>query len=75
MWKGEEHFYGGCLLMVIVALLVSAAVLLPLFSNARQEPRTFTCAAHLNHWGIVLSLYAEDHGGSYPTLQDIPAME
>lgn len=68
------------LLVVIAIIAILAAILFPLFSNARERARTASCLNNLKQLGNGFLLYTDDNGGRYPAAQQytntpgIPAM-
>ena len=54
------------LLVVLAIIGVLAAILLPVFHNAREAARTTSCASNLKQIGLGLQLYLNDSGRRYP---------
>jgi len=54
--------------MAVVAVLV--VLLLPKYNEYAENQRRITCANHLRQIGIALRVYASDHGGYLPTLEN-----
>lgn len=54
------------LMVVIAVIAILAAILFPVFAQAREAARSNTCASNLRQLGIALQLYGRDHDGRYP---------
>jgi prepilin-type N-terminal cleavage/methylation domain-containing protein len=54
------------LLVVISIIAILAAILFPVFAQARESARRSTCRANLHQIGMALNLYARDHDGRFP---------
>ena len=55
------------LLTVIAIIAVLAAILFPVFSQARQKSRQATCLANLKQLGEAFAMYMDDSAGFVPT--------
>lgn len=53
------------LLVVIAVIAILAVILLPLGASITRRATETKCAATLRTWYSVISLYAQDHSGSY----------
>jgi prepilin-type N-terminal cleavage/methylation domain-containing protein/prepilin-type processing-associated H-X9-DG protein len=51
------------LLVVIAIIAILAAILFPVFSQAREKARTISCASNLKQIGYALMMYREDVDG------------
>src|SRR5712691_3467653 len=51
------------LLVVIAIIALLAAVLFPVFAQAREKGRQTYCLSNLRQMGTAMMLYAEDHDG------------
>jgi prepilin-type N-terminal cleavage/methylation domain-containing protein len=49
------------LLVVIVIIAILAAILFPVFAQARQKARLTSCLSNLKQLGTALSMYAQDY--------------
>ena len=58
------------LLTVISLIAILAAILFPVFGQAREKARQSTCASNLRQSGIAISLYAQDNDDRYPIASD-----
>ncbi len=54
------------LLVVIAVIAVLAAILLPVFAQAREKARQTNCQAHLKQWALATLMYTEDHDECFP---------
>jgi prepilin-type N-terminal cleavage/methylation domain-containing protein len=54
------------LLVVIAVISILAAVLLPVFSQAREKARQIVCVSNLRQLGLGFTLYTEDNDDTYP---------
>lgn len=54
------------ILVVIAIVSLLAALVLSVFSRARNSARTTTCASNLKQIGLAFRLYTEDYRGRYP---------
>jgi prepilin-type N-terminal cleavage/methylation domain-containing protein/prepilin-type processing-associated H-X9-DG protein len=55
------------LLVVITIIAILAAILFPVFAQARDKARQATCQSNLKQFGIAFAIYASDYDGLYPT--------
>jgi prepilin-type N-terminal cleavage/methylation domain-containing protein/prepilin-type processing-associated H-X9-DG protein len=58
------------LLVVIAIIAILAAILFPVFAQAREKARQITCASNLKQLGIAITMYAEDYDETQPAAQD-----
>lgn len=58
------------LLGVISVIAILAAILFPVFARAREKARTATCANNLVNIGLALQIYATEHDGLLPPVED-----
>lgn len=60
------------LLVVIAIIAILAAILFPVFAQARDKARQATCISNLKQIGIALQMYAQDYDETYcPSGMDI----
>ncbi|MBM3457340.1 MAG: type II secretion system protein [Armatimonadetes bacterium] len=52
--------------VVVTFIGILAAILLPVFTNARSKGFQAECTHHLYQVGLALQLYARDHDGYFP---------
>ena len=57
---------GGCATVGVVGVAVLAAILFPVFAQAKEASRKATCLTHLKHLSIAVQMYTQDHDGRYP---------
>ncbi|MFN3653018.1 MAG: prepilin-type N-terminal cleavage/methylation domain-containing protein [Armatimonadota bacterium] len=53
------------LLVVIAIIAILAAILFPVFAQAREAARKTTCLSNLKQLGTATQLYVQDHDGMY----------
>src|SRR5438270_13311006 len=54
------------LLVVIAIIAILAAILFPVFAQAREAARQTTCLSNLKQLGTGLTMYAQDHDETLP---------
>lgn len=54
------------LLVVIAIIAILAAILFPVFAQARDKARSATCQSNLKQNGSALMMYAQDYDETYP---------
>ena len=54
------------LLVVIAIIAILAAILFPVFAQAREKARAITCISNLKQIGIAWYMYAQDYDETYP---------
>jgi len=57
------------LLVVIAIIAILAAILFPVFAQAREKARQATCVSNLKQLGTACTMYAQDYDESYPMLE------
>ncbi len=55
------------LLVVIAIIAILAAILFPVFAQARAKARQITCVSNLKQIGLATIMYAQDFDETYPT--------
>jgi prepilin-type N-terminal cleavage/methylation domain-containing protein/prepilin-type processing-associated H-X9-DG protein len=58
------------LLVVIAIIAILAAILFPVFAQAREKARAATCLSNMKQVGLALSMYVNDYDEMYPNHQD-----
>lgn len=51
------------LLVVIAIIAILAAILFPVFAQAREKARQSTCTSNMKQIGLAVSMYAQDYDG------------
>ena len=64
--RGRSGFTLVELMVVVGIIAVLAAILFPVFGQAREAARKAACAGHLYQIGVGLQMYARDHDGRLP---------
>lgn len=54
------------LLVVIAIIAILAAILFPVFAQARDAARKSTCQSNLKQFGVAFQMYAADYDGLFP---------
>jgi prepilin-type N-terminal cleavage/methylation domain-containing protein/prepilin-type processing-associated H-X9-DG protein len=54
------------LLVVIAIIAILAAILFPVFAQAREKARSASCTSNMKQWGSALMMYTQDHDESMP---------
>ncbi len=54
------------LLVVIAIIAILAAILFPVFAQAREKARSVSCLSNCRQLGMSISMYAQDHDEAYP---------
>ena len=53
------------LLVVIAIIAILMAILMPALQRVRMQARAATCLSRLKQWGLIFSMYTEDHKGRF----------
>jgi len=53
------------LLVVIAIIALLTAILMPALARVRKQSKAVICQANLKQWGLIWSLYADDHNGYF----------
>jgi prepilin-type N-terminal cleavage/methylation domain-containing protein/prepilin-type processing-associated H-X9-DG protein len=54
------------LLVVIAIITVLAAILFPVFAQARAKARAVSCLSSIKQWGTAAMMYVQDHDERFP---------
>jgi prepilin-type N-terminal cleavage/methylation domain-containing protein len=54
------------LLVVIAIIAILAAILFPVFAQAREKARQTSCLSNVNQMGKATLMYCQDYDESYP---------
>jgi prepilin-type N-terminal cleavage/methylation domain-containing protein/prepilin-type processing-associated H-X9-DG protein len=57
------------LLVVIAIIAILAAILFPVFSQAREKARQTSCASNLRQMAVALMMYTQDYDETFPNAQ------
>lgn len=57
------------LLVVIAIIAILAAILFPVFAQARSKARQAACISHSKQIGLAIMMYAQDYEETYPPYQ------
>src|SRR3989475_4292561 len=58
------------LLVVIAIIAILAAILFPVFAQAREKARQATCQSNIKQIGTACMMYCQDYDECYPKLED-----
>src|SRR5437588_215669 len=59
------------LLVVIAIIAILAALLFPVFAQAREKARQAACMSNLNQIGLALAMYMQDYDDRLPDRRDL----
>lgn len=57
------------LLVVIAIIAILAAILFPVFAQARESARTTSCLSNMKQIGLAIKMYSVDYDEKYPTIR------
>src|SRR5688572_3938171 len=58
------------LLVVIAIIAILAAILFPVFAQAREKARSISCLSNMRQVGMGLYMYVQDYDETYPRNDD-----
>src|ERR1700738_147445 len=58
------------LLVVIAIIAILAAILFPVFAQARERARMTSCLSNMRQMGLALDMYAQSYDEMMPPYQD-----
>ncbi len=58
------------LLVVIAIIAILAAILFPVFAQAREQARKATCLSNTKQLGLAINMYVQDYDETYPLATD-----
>ena len=70
MKRGRMGFTLIELLVVIAIIAILAAILFPVFAQARESARTSSCLSNMKQIGTATMMYMQDHDETYPDQRD-----
>src|SRR5438132_6470722 len=72
MRTGNRAFTLIELLVVIAIIAILAAILFPVFAQAREKARGISCLSNVKQVELSLQMYTQDYDESYPTAPSYP---
>jgi len=67
MTRGKRYGFTLIELLVVIAIIaILAAILFPVFAQAREKARTASCLSNLKQLGTATIMYTQDYDGAYP---------
>src|SRR5205807_8822543 len=54
------------LLVVIAIIAILAAILFPVFAQAREKARSVSCLSNTKQFGIAIAMYVQDNDETFP---------
>lgn len=64
------------LLVVIAIIAILAAILFPVFAQAREKARATSCLSNMKQLGLSLNMYAQDYDGALmQTTYEVPTLK
>src|ERR1700738_1075050 len=54
------------LLVVIAIIAILAAILFPVFAQAREKARSISCLSNMKQLGTAVTMYTQDYDETYP---------
>ena len=64
--NAKSYLFGFTLIELLVVIAIIAllmAILMPALSRVKKQAKTVVCQSNLKQWGIIWSMYADDHDG------------
>jgi len=67
MKRANSHGFTLIELLVVIAIIaILAAILFPVFAQARDKARGATCLSNMKQIGTATTMYMQDYDGAYP---------
>ncbi len=68
--RGSAHAFTLIELLVVIAIIaILAAILFPVFAQAREKARQTACLSNLKQWGAGFMQYIQDYDETFPSQQ------
>src|ERR1700758_4902615 len=62
------------LLVVIAIIAILAAILFPVFAQAREKARQTSCLSNLKQLGLAAKMYVNDYDETYPGVKGVASL-
>jgi prepilin-type N-terminal cleavage/methylation domain-containing protein/prepilin-type processing-associated H-X9-DG protein len=59
------------LLVVIAIIAILAAILFPVFAQAREKARNASCLSNCKQWGLAAMMYVQDYDETFPKANNL----
>src|SRR5438034_1303188 len=65
--RSTKHGFTLIELLVVIAIIaILAAILFPVFAQAREKARTISCVSNFKQVGLAVEMYKTDYEGKWP---------
>lgn len=65
--KADKHGFTLIELLVVIAIIaILAAILFPVFAQAREKARQTACLSNIKQWGTAIMMYQQDYDERFP---------
>lgn len=66
VWRGRHSAFTLIELLVVIAIIaILAAILFPVFAQAREQARKTSCLSNAKQWGLAVLMYTQDYDETY----------
>lgn len=67
MFRAEKRGFTLIELLVVIAIIaILAAILFPVFVNAKRTANVTSCVSNAKQWGVAMLRYMDDNNGAFP---------
>src|SRR2546421_4641914 len=69
--SGQKHAFTLIELLVVIAIIaILAAILFPVFAQARASARAISCVSNSKQSGLAVQMYAQDYDETFPEIDN-----